>query len=306
MVNLDRLIQQLYAMSLSSGDWLETRQQFLSTLIAWCGAHSGAWLTRSTTDQPGTYTLWPHECGLAESDLRAHQAEGSARSQHLQPLPDRLSMGLEGPSEGFLVEYTHRGGGLMSRVLIRFQGTAPEVWIDHKRAIGHMIEASSLALTQFLQRDEWLAAMGRNARGPAAITDGEGYYYAVTPQFLQLMAEAFGAAAAGAARLPFPLPRPETGKVSTVRIGPVFLRVSGQSSLYLVHARRPRPTDALSPREQQVAHALAEGKTFKRIAQQLGLSSSTVANHTASIYRKLGVFRREDLLSVMRSGVVQR
>lgn len=306
MVNLDRLIQQLYAMSLFVGDWQETRQRFLSTLIAWCGAHSGAWLTRSTVDQPGTYTLWPTDCGITESDLRAQQTEGASRSQHLQPLPDCLSAGLDGPSEGFLVEYTHRGGGLISRVLIRFQGRAPEVWLDHKRAIGHMIEASSLALTQFLQRDEWLAAMGRNARGPSAITDGDGYYYAVTPKFLQLMAEAFGAAAAGAARLPFPLPRPEAGKVNTVRLGPVFLRVSAQGSLYVVHARRPRPTDALSPREQQVAQALAEGKTFKRIAQQLGLSSSTVANHTASIYRKLGVFRREDLLAVMRSGALQR
>ncbi|TAM24225.1 MAG: response regulator transcription factor, partial [Nevskiaceae bacterium] len=61
-----------------------------------------------------------------------------------------------------------------------------------------------------------------------------------------------------------------------------------------------------SPREQQIARALGEGKTFKSIARNCGIAVSTVANHATRIYRKLGVYRREELVGLIRSSGVER
>lgn len=302
MLTIDRLIQQLYVQSALNTEWRDARYQALSRVLSWCGAHSGAWRTRSAPATAGEFTVWPRDLSLSMDAFDVAADTDTPRCARLTPLPAELLADLTPNCEGLQFDYTHRGGGLQSRVLIRFDGQAPVDISEHQRVVGHMIEASSLALHQLLQRDEWLTAMGRASRGPAALVDANGTYYAVTPQFLSLISESFGAQALEAPGLPIPLPLQEGKRVSTARAGPVFLRITPQEPLYLVHARKPRPIDALSPREQQVAHALNEGKTFKRIAQQLKLSSSTVANHTASIYRKLGVFRREELLAVLRGG----
>jgi DNA-binding NarL/FixJ family response regulator len=58
--------------------------------------------------------------------------------------------------------------------------------------------------------------------------------------------------------------------------------------------------DMLSEREQQVARALGTGKTFKGVAREHGLAVSTVANHVSRIYKKLGIYRREELLQLLR------
>ncbi len=53
--------------------------------------------------------------------------------------------------------------------------------------------------------------------------------------------------------------------------------------------------DSLTPREREVARALASGKTHKVVAKHLGISPSTVRNQTRSIYRKTGVKNRAQL-----------
>lgn len=58
-------------------------------------------------------------------------------------------------------------------------------------------------------------------------------------------------------------------------------------------------TDLLSPREREVAKALAAGKTHKLVARQLGVAPSTVRNQTQSIYRKMGVDSRAGLARLM-------
>jgi LuxR family maltose regulon positive regulatory protein len=63
-------------------------------------------------------------------------------------------------------------------------------------------------------------------------------------------------------------------------------------------ARLPRTGQALvwplSPRELEVLHLLALGKSNLEIARQLIVSSGTVKAHTASIYRKLDVANRTE------------
>lgn len=199
-----------------------------------------------------------------------------------------------------MLQYAHRGSELHSRLLLCFPRSAPVDLDTLQRAGGHLIEAGSLTLSLLLERDEWLTAMGRTSRGPAALIDSQGRYYARSAAFTALLSASFGEAATQTA-LPVALP-PLNERGDSLRAGPLMLRLSPLAGLWLVHARHPRALDALSPREQQVARALSEGKTFKRIAQQLRLSASTVANHTASIYRKLGIYRREELLTLMRQG----
>ncbi|WP_433271849.1 ATP-binding protein [Actinosynnema sp. CS-041913] len=55
--------------------------------------------------------------------------------------------------------------------------------------------------------------------------------------------------------------------------------------------------NALSPREQDVARLLAQGRTNREIADVLFLSPRTVEQHVARVLRKLGVASRADLLA---------
>jgi LuxR family maltose regulon positive regulatory protein len=52
--------------------------------------------------------------------------------------------------------------------------------------------------------------------------------------------------------------------------------------------------EPLSPRELEVLHLIALGKTNQEIAKQLIVSSGTIKAHTASIYRKLDVANRTE------------
>jgi len=50
--------------------------------------------------------------------------------------------------------------------------------------------------------------------------------------------------------------------------------------------------EALSPQEQRVVALVAEGKTNKEIAAELGLSPKTVKNYLSNTYQKLQITRR--------------
>lgn len=66
-----------------------------------------------------------------------------------------------------------------------------------------------------------------------------------------------------------------------------------------VHSISPL-IEPLSPRELEVLHIMALGKTNKQIAQQLVVSRGTVKAHTAAIYRKLDVANRTEAVARAR------
>ncbi len=305
MADLDRLIHRLYRVVALDPSWEQARTNALNEFIQWSNAHSAFWLTgahNNTGPLHTSTTPMTTDLQLALTDIKRIDA---TRGEWLESLPAGLADPKGVATRGYLVDYQHRDTQLASRLLIRFTGSSPFPSEVMYHAVGHLVEAGTLALDLLLARDSWLGAMGRAARGAGALIDADGLYYAVSPGFRNLISTTFGSTVSSG-QLPLPLPSDALNSNKTFTLGKLQGRASPQGPLWLIHLRAAMPIDRLSPREQEVARHLSEGKTFKRIAQQLGLSPSTVANHSASIYRKLGVFRREDLISQVRTEVTRK
>jgi len=56
----------------------------------------------------------------------------------------------------------------------------------------------------------------------------------------------------------------------------------------------------ITPRERDIILCLEKGLTYKEIGQELYISSHTVSNHVASIYKKTGVRSRVEMLNELR------
>lgn len=70
-------------------------------------------------------------------------------------------------------------------------------------------------------------------------------------------------------------------------------------------AREDSVAPPLSPRERHVLDLLAQGRSNKEIARELGVSANTVKTHLANLYAKLGARRRtEAVAAARRSGVI--
>lgn len=300
MADLDRVIQSLYAAAFE-GEGETFRPHALAELCHWLGASGAAWLTRSTAGLVGEFTEHPAGSGVSAAQLAKLDFSDGVREYDLDPLPPELApAGAAAREHGHLLHYAHRGGGLHSVLLIRSPRSrklqhAGEV----RRAAGHMIEAGTLALRKFINRDERLDALGRANRGSAALVDAHGTIYAASKHFCALLSEVTGHQQFTV--LPYPLPEEALGDAGEFRRGEMHFRVARHGQLYLLHARRPVALDSLSPREQQIARALGTGKTFKSVARQFDIAVSTVANHASRIYKKLGIFRREELVEKVRS-----
>lgn len=305
MADLDRLIHRLYRVVALEPHWEEARLKALEVLAQWSDATSAVWLTGAGNAAGPVRTSTLSVSPVQLDELRHLPQSPSQRTTWLSPLPATLAVPGCPSTVGCVIDYQHRDTHLSSRVLLTF-ATKPDVGDDTlSHAIGHLVEAGTLAFDLLLARDSWLGAMGRPTRGAGALIDPKGAYYAVSPAFSTVMNHSFGSGIS-TGQLPVPLSADALDPHKTFTLGRLQARVSPQGPLWLIHVRTALPIDKLSPREQEVARHLSEGKTFKRIAQQLGLSPSTVANHSASIYRKLGVYRREDLISQVRTDVKRK
>ena len=101
--------------------------------------------------------------------------------------------------------------------------------------------------------------------------------------------------------LPCSMPRDALENNGSFTIGQLHFRITRDGPLFILHLRRCLPLDGLSPREREIARALGSGKTFKTVARQYGIAVSTVANHASRIYKKLGIYRREELIEQIRT-----
>lgn len=100
--------------------------------------------------------------------------------------------------------------------------------------------------------------------------------------------------------VPMDLLEYEITRISQMVVGQILENVlndlGGDSVLqYIVHGGSdPKPDGLakLSPREQEIARLVGEGKQNKQIAYLVGISEFTVENHLRRIYQKLGVHNR--------------
>lgn len=97
--------------------------------------------------------------------------------------------------------------------------------------------------------------------------------------------------------------RTATGKRKNVQIWSYPVRTACGTLLFsTICPLEPEAADrkevlrTLSPREQEIFHLLAEGKTITQIKADLHLARGTVKNHLSRIYRKLGVSGRAEAL----------
>ena len=58
----------------------------------------------------------------------------------------------------------------------------------------------------------------------------------------------------------------------------------------------PRPASALTSREREVVRLLAEGRSNKEVAMNLGISAKTADNHRYRLMEKLGVHNTAELV----------
>jgi DNA-binding CsgD family transcriptional regulator len=63
--------------------------------------------------------------------------------------------------------------------------------------------------------------------------------------------------------------------------------------------RNPATLNALTPQELQVALRIAEGRTTREAASALFLSPKTIEYHLRTVYRKLGIDSRTELVAVL-------
>jgi DNA-binding NarL/FixJ family response regulator len=69
--------------------------------------------------------------------------------------------------------------------------------------------------------------------------------------------------------------------------------------------RSTGPPTTITPRMRQVLSLMAEGKTNREIAYELGLSPFTVKNYIERIFERLGAMDRVQAVSkALRSGII--
>ena len=295
MNGTDELIRQLYSLVLEA-EWNRFRAQALERVCASLGVPAAAWLTH-VPDHPGQgeFTVHPPNAPIAVQQLLSLPM-GVAQEHALGP--ERAPPGAR---HGTALSYSHHQSPLASLAVFWFpNGTKGPGSEALRRVLAHLAESSALALRQFILRDERLSRMGRSNRGTAALVDTRGTVYSSSYSFRDLISGEFKSADAG--RLPFALPDEAFTEQGLFSRGSLRFRAvkTPLTPLYLLYARKAQPLDDLSPREQEIARVLSAGKTFKSVARQCGIAVSTVANHAARIYRKLGIYRREELVELVR------
>lgn len=68
----------------------------------------------------------------------------------------------------------------------------------------------------------------------------------------------------------------------------------------------PPPVVKLTPREREIIDAILGAASNRAIAQRLGISEQSVKNRLTSVYKKLGVGNRVELILVLMKSVPER
>ena len=160
-----------------------------------------------------------------------------------------------------------------------------------RQALPHLLEALHINAVLHLKD---LAPPVWRASSCFGIADTLGTIIFIEPGACELIAEECPGASHG--RLPLALfePLASAGRYCGKRI---HVAASRSADMLFFRVRRRCFADSLSPRELEIAQAVARGATHKTIAVQLGLSPETVRSHLRHIHDKLCVRNRAQLVA---------
>lgn len=162
----------------------------------------------------------------------------------------------------------------------------------------HLGGALTLALRSLANVDHLLQTLGRPSRHSAGVLDDTGRLLEADDRFRALLLDHFPDWQGG--HLPFPLPPLDQVGAEEPVVAGLHVRGTRKEGLTVIHLREVNPMDMLSPRERDVVRAIASGLTLKSIGKRLDISPSTVANHAARIYAKLGIHSRDRLVEMLK------
>lgn len=158
-----------------------------------------------------------------------------------------------------------------------------------KRLTFHLFMAASHAYFLHLMKTQAERPLGAGA----AVLDRHGNFHEAQPRFLEMLDERFPNR--GPQQLPFALPEPG----QTLAFQDLMVRGEALEDLLLVTIWPAGPLDRLTAREREIVYCVAQGLSFKQAARKIGVAPSTVANHLYRVYRKLGVYSRTELASLV-------
>jgi DNA-binding CsgD family transcriptional regulator len=313
MQDIDARAFGLYERIITSGPG-DFGPSALQSCVELAGAESGFWITwHHDSRNPGllvTHNL-PADgpegldvagCESLRERLFDRRGDGpmvAACDPRKPALRDLAALLPAGTRHCLAAGAAHRGGRLYS--LLAFASSERGNVFDARtlaamRAfLPHLTDAATLAQRALISRDLMLQRMGRPSRGMPALVDAEGGIYEADEGFTRLLADTFTGWDRRKLPVEMPVADPETREV---KFGSLRARVEPMGRLFLVHVRRLKPLDVLSRRERDVARGIVSGLTLKTIGQRLGISASTVANHAARIYEKLGIHNRDQLVDI--------
>lgn len=163
---------------------------------------------------------------------------------------------------------------------------------QYKRLAYHLFNAASHAYFLHLLKTQPERPLGAGA----AVVDLHGSFHETQPRFLEMLDERFPNRQPQ--QLPFKLP--EIGQ--TLAFQDLMVRCEPLNDLMLITLWPAGPLDRLTGREREIVYCVAQGLSFKQAARKIGVAPSTVANHLYRVYRKLGVFSRTELASLVYPG----
>jgi DNA-binding CsgD family transcriptional regulator len=156
----------------------------------------------------------------------------------------------------------------------------------------HLVEAWHLNAFHFLDR-KGEVPQDQQRRGRALI-DAEGYAYNAEPAFAELLALEFPDWSGP--DVPAEIRNAPPGTTLDYGVASIHCGQLEPDGLRLVTVRQRSETAKLTPREREVAEAYAAGLTYREIAAELGSSPTTVRNQLQSVYAKLGVSTKVELV----------
>lgn len=134
---------------------------------------------------------------------------------------------------------------------------------------------------------------GDSEAGFATVTSS-GVVIACDGRFKKLVQQEFGAW--DERRLPFEAGAEDDFSQHGRVLGRLWLRIRPQGQYLHISMRPDRRAATISPREYDIAARIADGKTFREVANDLELAPSTVSTHVYNLYAKLGLKKRSELV----------